>query len=106
MASWLVKDSKKKKIVVPCLKATGYGEPIQKISSAKDWRMELITKEEIEQRMSRFQRVLAEANLDGAFILQNMDMFYFAGTIQASVLFIPREGSPVLMVQKAWGGTC
>jgi len=64
--------------------------------------MELIAKEEIEQRISSFQLVLAEADLDGAFILQNMDMFYFAGTIQASVLFIPREGSPVLMVQKAW----
>ncbi|MBW2709935.1 MAG: aminopeptidase P family protein, partial [Deltaproteobacteria bacterium] len=64
-------------------------------------RMEFITKEEIEPRISRFQRVLAKANLDGAFILQNVDIFYFSGTIQASALFIPREGSPILMVQKA-----
>ncbi|MBW2677496.1 MAG: aminopeptidase P family protein [Deltaproteobacteria bacterium] len=63
--------------------------------------MELITKEEIEQRISRFQHVLAKADLDGAFILQNVDIFYFSGTLQASVLFIPREGSPILMVQKA-----
>ncbi|MBW2590694.1 MAG: aminopeptidase P family protein [Deltaproteobacteria bacterium] len=63
--------------------------------------MELITKEEIENRISRFQRVLAKAYLDGAFILQNVDIFYFSGTLQASVLFIPREGSPILMVQKA-----
>jgi len=63
--------------------------------------MELIVKEEIEQRISRFQHVLAKADLDGAFILQNVDIFYFSGTLQASVLFIPREGSPILMVQKA-----
>ncbi len=63
--------------------------------------MELIAKEEIEQRISSFQLVLAEADLDGAFILQNVDIFYFSGTLQASVLFIPREGSPILMVQKA-----
>ena len=63
--------------------------------------MELVTKEEVEQRISRFQVVLAEANLDGAFILQNVDIFYFSGTLQATVLFIPREGSPILMVQKA-----
>ena len=39
-------------------------------------------------------------DLDGAFILQNTDLFYFSGTIQSSVLFIPQQGEPVLMVQK------
>ena len=63
--------------------------------------MEKVPKQEIEQRIKRFQLVLSRKNLDGAFILQNVDIFYFSGTIQASVLFIPCEGSPILMVQKA-----
>lgn len=40
--------------------------------------------------------------LDGTFVLQNADLFYFSGTIQTSVLFIPRQGEPLLMVQKGF----
>ena len=34
-------------------------------------------------------------------ICQNVDLFYFAGTIQESFLFIPQEGDPTLMVKKS-----
>jgi hypothetical protein len=53
-----------------------------------------VPKEEIEQRIRKFQSILAQKGVDGAFILQNVDIFYFSGTIQSSVLFIPCEGSP------------
>ncbi len=33
-------------------------------------------------------------------ILQNVDLFYFSGTIQGSYLYIPSEGDSLLMVQK------
>jgi Xaa-Pro dipeptidase len=62
--------------------------------------METVPKEEIEKRISRFQAALAADNLDGAFILQNADLYYFSGTIQTAILFIPSSGNPVLMVQK------
>jgi Xaa-Pro aminopeptidase len=62
--------------------------------------METVPKAEIEQRIRRFQDALAAIDLEGAFILQNADIFYFAGTIQSSVLFVPCQGKPVLMVQK------
>ena len=62
--------------------------------------METVPKEEIEKRISRFQTALAADNLDGAFILQNADLYYFSGTIQAAILFVPPSGDPVLMVQK------
>lgn len=62
--------------------------------------METVPKEEIEKRINRFQAELAAANLDGAFILQNADLFYFSGTIQTAVLFVPANGDPILMVQK------
>ena len=62
--------------------------------------METVPKAEIEKRISRFQAGLAAAMLDGAFILQNADLFYFSGTIQSAVLFVPSSGEPILMVQK------
>ena len=62
--------------------------------------METVPKAEIEKRISRFQAELAAAMMDGAFILQNADLFYFSGTIQSAVLFVPSCGEPILTVQK------
>jgi len=62
--------------------------------------METVPKTEIEQRIRKFQTELAANDLEGAFILQNADIFYFTGTIQSSFLFIPSQGEPILMVQK------
>jgi Xaa-Pro aminopeptidase len=62
--------------------------------------METVPEQEIEYRLRNFQLSLQKMDLDGAFILQNVDLFYFSGTIQSSVLFIPQQGEPVLMVQK------
>jgi Xaa-Pro aminopeptidase len=63
--------------------------------------MEKAPAREIEQRISNFQADLQKQGLDGAFILQNVDIFYFTGTIQTSILFIPAEDDPILMVQKS-----
>ena len=38
--------------------------------------------------------------IDGALILQNTDLFYFAGTIQQAHLYVPAQGRPLLMVRK------
>ncbi len=62
--------------------------------------METVPRKEIRQRISRFQIELTNRGLDGAFILQNADRFYFTGTIQSAVLFVPSSGSAILMVQK------
>lgn len=64
--------------------------------------MDYVSKEEIEGRIRKFQGVLANEGLDGALVMQNTDIFYFAGTIQLSFLFIPREGDPLLMVKKSF----
>jgi len=64
--------------------------------------METVPVKENECRIRNFQLCLQEMGLDGAFILQNADLFYFSGTIQSSVLFIPQQGEPVLMVQKGF----
>ena len=61
---------------------------------------ECTPREEIQSRIFRFQKSLQDNNVDGALISQNVDLFYFAGTIQPSYLFIPANGEPVLAVQE------
>ena len=63
-------------------------------------RSEGVPGEEIDRRIARLQAALEERGLDGALLLQNVDIYYFSGTLQTSVLYIPRRGEPVLMVQK------
>jgi Xaa-Pro aminopeptidase len=57
---------------------------------------------ELESRTAKLQAMLREKELDGVVIMQNADLFYFAGTTQRSHLFIPSEGDPVLMVRKSY----
>jgi Xaa-Pro aminopeptidase len=64
--------------------------------------MEKVPPKEIHQRVARFQAQLADLDLDGALLFQNVDIFYFSGTLQSSILFIPTEGDPILMVQKGF----
>ncbi len=60
-----------------------------------------IEKEEIYSRINRFQKYLKDLDISGALILQNVDRFYFSGTLQNSTLFIPAEGEAILIVHKA-----
>jgi len=60
---------------------------------------QLTPPEEIRLRIARLQEVLGGGDIGGALISQNVDLFYFAGTIQRSFLFVPAEGEPVLAVQ-------
>jgi Xaa-Pro dipeptidase len=62
--------------------------------------MELTPQEEIQKRIERLQSYLKREKVESCLILQNVDLFYFSGTIQRSYLFIPSEGNPLLMVQK------
>jgi Xaa-Pro dipeptidase len=55
-------------------------------------------REEIQSRIARFQKSLQDGDIAGALISQNVDLFYFTGTIQRCFLFIPAEGEAVLAV--------
>lgn len=63
--------------------------------------MKLTPKSEIEMRIAKLQKKLAEENLDGTIIVLNSDMFYFTGTVQNSYLYVPVSGEPVLMIKKS-----
>lgn len=55
---------------------------------------------EIYDRISKLQTSLQQNSIDAVIILQKIDMFYFSGTLQQGVLFIPLEGEPLLFVKK------
>lgn len=63
--------------------------------------VEMVPEAEILNRSMRLQGVLRKRELDGAFILQNVDIYYLTGTIQRSILWVPAEGSLLLMVIKS-----
>ena len=65
--------------------------------------MNLITpKEEIGRRIDSLRKRLAREELDGALFVQAVDVYYYSGTRQNGVLWIPSEGSPVLLVRKSF----
>jgi Xaa-Pro aminopeptidase len=59
-----------------------------------------VPRSEISQRIGALQGQLARKGLDAALILQTADLFYFAGTIQQSHLWVPVQGEPLLLVRK------
>jgi Xaa-Pro aminopeptidase len=58
-------------------------------------------KEGIAERVSNLQKEMTSENLDGVMILQQADKFYFSGTVQNGVIYIPLDGKPVFMVRKS-----
>lgn len=57
--------------------------------------------EEVNQRLMKLRTKIAEAGLDGALFNYAVDVFYYTGTRQNSVVWIPVEGDPVLLVKKS-----
>ncbi|MFC1883640.1 M24 family metallopeptidase [Thermodesulfobacteriota bacterium] len=55
---------------------------------------------EIESRINRVQAELQAQDIDGLLVIQRADIFYFAGTAQNALIYIPVEGEPILMVRK------
>ncbi|HQJ28399.1 MAG: Xaa-Pro dipeptidase [Methanosaeta sp. PtaB.Bin039] len=54
---------------------------------------------EIESRIKRLQSRMGD--LDGAVILDSVDVAYFAGTGQEGLIYIPRDGQAVMMARKS-----
>ena len=64
------------------------------------YQAQIVPHDELRARVERFQRALQVANLDGALITHNTGLYYLAGTIQPSQLYIPTSGEPLLMVRR------
>ena len=55
---------------------------------------------ELDARVRELQSSLRARELHGALIFQNADLFYFAGTVQQSYLYVPASGEPTLFVRR------
>jgi Xaa-Pro dipeptidase len=63
--------------------------------------IQLTPKSELDLRLSRIQKEMKNDGLDAQLILQQADKFYFSGTVQDGIIFIPQEGQIVFMVRKS-----
>ncbi|MDM8538040.1 Xaa-Pro peptidase family protein [Desulfobacterales bacterium HSG17] len=58
-------------------------------------------KPELDIRIDIIQTYIRKKKMDGLLILQKSDLFYFSGTVQDALLYIPAERKPILMVKKS-----
>ena len=63
--------------------------------------MDLLPKSEAAGRVAQLQQWMQRSSLDAVFVFQNVDLFYFAGTMQSGLLCIPNSGEPLYFVQKS-----
>ena len=61
----------------------------------------LVPAAEIKQRLTNAQAALAKTKLCGILILQNIDRYYFTGTLQDGILWLPASGVPVFWVRRS-----
>ena len=55
---------------------------------------------EIKARGLKIQQELRQNDIDGLFIAQRVDLFYFSGTAQNGYMYIPAEGRPILFIKQ------
>ena len=72
------------------------------MSTTDPFQYNLVPASEISQRISRLQRRLQETSMDGALILDPVNMYYYTGTMQQGVVFVPIEGEPVFLVRRSF----
>ena len=63
-------------------------------------KQEYISAEEIKRRLQSLRSEVDKRGLDAALIVHNVDLFYFSGTMQNALLFVPLDGKEILMVKK------
>lgn len=78
----------------------GWNRMESKMTFPAFYQTTLTPEEEIKSRISVFQKILADKDLDAALIFQNVDLFYLSGTMQQGFLWVPKNGRPLLLVKK------
>lgn len=61
--------------------------------------MVLHPKSEINARIEKLSSQMGD--MVGAILFQSVDMLYFSGTAQEGLIYIPRDGQPVVMIRKS-----
>lgn len=60
-----------------------------------------VGKEEIMGRIDGLKAMMMDQGINFAFILQNVDLFYFTGTMQKGLLVIALDHEPLLFIEKS-----
>jgi Xaa-Pro aminopeptidase len=55
---------------------------------------------EVDRRIASIQPLMQQDRLDAILVIQRTDLFYFSGTAQNGLLFIPAQGAPLLFVRR------
>lgn len=61
----------------------------------------LVPASEISHRLFRLQQWLQALSVDGALILDQVNMYYYTGTMQQGIVVVPAEGEPVFLVRRS-----
>ncbi len=59
-----------------------------------------IPAKEISRRITRLQELMLPRDIDGALLIQRIDLLYFSGTAQSGYLYIPASGEASLFVKR------
>jgi Xaa-Pro aminopeptidase len=62
----------------------------------------MIPEAECQQRIRSLAMRLSNEGIDGALIVYGVDLYYYSGTRQNALLWVPADGAPVLMVRKSF----
>ncbi|MBP6940316.1 MAG: aminopeptidase P family protein [Syntrophorhabdaceae bacterium] len=65
------------------------------------WVFDRIPEQDLRKRIEGMKRLMAKDHIDFSIIFQNVDRFYFTGSIQKGVLVIPIDREPLLFVEKS-----
>lgn len=60
----------------------------------------LTPKEELERRLLSFRILMEREGIDACFLHYKVDYYYFSGTMQDALMYIPRESNPILFVKR------
>lgn len=60
-----------------------------------------VAKEEILRRISELKVLMAESGVDYGLIIENVDRFYFTGTLQKGILVVPVDCEPYFFLEKS-----
>lgn len=58
--------------------------------------------QEIENRLYRVRALMESQEIDALLVVQKMNFYYFSGTTQDGLLYLPLEGDPLLMIKREW----
>ncbi|GLX66394.1 M24 family metallopeptidase [Paenibacillus glycanilyticus] len=60
-----------------------------------------IAEEVVKDRIHKLQESMRAANVDGFLLTQNIDLYYYTGSMQNGYAFIPSHGEPVFFVKRS-----